>query len=84
MDDTALMEALLDLACRLGIEVRKSPLGGSGGGLCVLKGKRVLFLDTLASAAEQAGKTAESMAGLEELDSQYIMPAVREALEKWK
>ena len=39
------LEQALDLAQRLGYEVRQEWLGGNGGGGCELNGQKVLFLD---------------------------------------
>ena len=83
MDDQALLSALLDLAETADIEVRREFLGGEGGGLCVLRGKRILFVDMTASLADQVARTAEALAPLRELQDSFILPQVREVLAKY-
>ena len=83
MEAEALLSELLDVAERLGIEVRRAYLGGEGGGLCRLRGKEVLFVDVSAGVAEQVAETAAVMAGLERVQECYLLPEVREALERF-
>jgi hypothetical protein len=47
------LESALDVARRMGYGVREEWLGGSGGGACVLKGRRWLFLDLAQPPEEQ-------------------------------
>lgn len=80
MNDSTRHEELFDLCRRLDIEVRSEHLGGTGGGLCTLKGRRVLFVDLDADQATQFHRSAQSLGGLPELDNLYLSPALREAL----
>ncbi len=82
MDLGSRLEALLNLAEGLGIEVRAEPMGGEGGGLCKLRGRRVLFLDTAADLATRYDRTVAAMAGLSELDDHFLVPEVRRDLER--
>jgi hypothetical protein len=84
VDDQALLTVLLDMAENAGIEVRHEALGGEGGGLCILRGKRILFVDIRALLADRIARTAEALAGLDELEDCYILPQVREVLEKYR
>ncbi len=81
MESESILSELLDLADRLGIEVRQVDLAGNGGGLCNLKGKRVLFIDSNALVAEQVATAAVSLADLEEIQDCYLVPKVREVLD---
>jgi len=83
MDNTELLTELLDLALRLGLEVRQEFLGGNGGGLCRLRGRQVLFVDTAAAEVEQMAQTATVLAGLDELENHYITPQLRETLDRY-
>ncbi|MBN2377020.1 MAG: hypothetical protein JXD22_11495 [Sedimentisphaerales bacterium] len=76
------MTRLLDLAEQVELEVRQVALGGEGGGLCVLRGKNILFVDTMADAEEQIATTAQALAGLEKIDDMYVLPQIREILDK--
>jgi hypothetical protein len=81
MDLSRRLDALLELAEQIGIDVRAESMGGSGGGLCRLKGRRVLFVDTAADLATRYDRTLAAMAGLEELDGRYLLPEVRQDIE---
>ena len=84
MQNQELISAMLELAENAGLEVRKEYFGGDGGGLCILRGKRILFVDTAADTAEQVARTAAALAKLPELDSMFILPQVREELDKYQ
>ena len=76
------LESLLALAEAIGVDVRTEPMGGEGGGLCRLRGKPVLFVDTSADLATRYDRTVAAMASLEELDEHYLAPEVREDIER--
>jgi len=82
MDPGAKLEALLELAEQLDITVRREPLGGEGGGLCNLRGRRVLFVDIQADLQTRFEKTAAALADLPEVDQHYLLPELREELDK--
>jgi hypothetical protein len=80
MDPHWTVEMLTELAEKLGIECRAAPLGGSGGALCTIKGRQVLFVDTEADAAQQAHALGAALAGLD-LENVFIVPQLRQFLE---
>lgn len=82
MDLGSRLEALLTLADEVGLDVRAEAMGGEGGGLCVLKGRRVLFVDTSADLATRYERTLAGMAKLPDLDGRFIMPEVRRDLDE--
>lgn len=47
------LESLIELARVQGFQVRYELLGGSGGGICSIKGRPCLFLDVSCGPAEQ-------------------------------
>ncbi|MBN1435605.1 MAG: hypothetical protein JW936_00895 [Sedimentisphaerales bacterium] len=83
MEDESLLGQLLDLAERLGIEIRYVALGSGGGGICTIKGKRVLFVDNSADLVERVAVTAEALAEEVALDEVYVLPEVRVVLERY-
>ncbi|MBN2210611.1 MAG: hypothetical protein JW709_04370 [Sedimentisphaerales bacterium] len=83
MDEQKLLDEMIDLARRLGLEVRITPLGGEGGGVCRVRDKRVLFIDALAAIPERLERTAQGLAGLPDLDDCFILPEVRQYLEQY-
>jgi hypothetical protein len=51
----------LDVARRLGYEIRQDWLDGNGGGGCVLRGRKILFLDLAQNPSEQLDQVLESL-----------------------
>lgn len=82
MELAARLEALCELAEQVGIEIRAEPMGGDGGGLCELRGRRVLFIDTAADLADRYDHTLAALAPLTELDQRYLVPELRHDLER--
>jgi len=82
MDLASRLEALLALAEEIGVEVRAEPMGGEGGGLCLLRGRQVLFVDTSADVATRYDRTLAAMAPLTELEQRYVVPEVRQDLDR--
>jgi len=83
MDTATQLNALLDLAEQFGIEVRQVPLDDGGGGLCELRGRRILFVDVLADTSDQIARVAGALACLPELENKYVVPQLRELLERY-
>lgn len=61
MHTVELLEAALDLSNRLGYQVRHEWLGGSPGGGCQLKGRKMLFLDPVMSPIDQLDVVLETL-----------------------
>ncbi len=76
-----LLDYLIELARRLGYEVREEWLDGSGGGGCLLKGQRVLFVDQSLPPTDRVAQVARSLKGSEELARIYVLPEARVLLE---
>ena len=79
-----LLAELLELAGRLNVEVRRLPMGGAGGGLATLRGRRILFVDLDAPTDVQLDVSAQGLARLDlaaALEGVYIRPALRALLE---
>ena len=66
---------------RVGIDVREERLGGSGGGLCRLRGRQVMFLDLDTDTAERLERCIEGLAMLPTIDELYLAPELREKVE---
>ena len=64
-----------------GVAVRSEPLGGSGGGLCTVRGQEIFFVDTQASSADVAALCAEAVRKLVDIERVYIRPEVRQFIE---
>ena len=81
MDDESLVAQLESVARALGIKVRYEPCEEAPGGLCVLRGERLVIVDNALPAARQAAVLAAALA---ELDTEglYMPPAVRDLIER--
>ena len=82
MDLANRLEQLLAVAEEIGLDVRAEPMGGEGGGLCRLRGQRVLFVDTSADLATRYDRTLTALAPLPELDERYLLPELRHDIER--
>jgi hypothetical protein len=80
MDWDELEIELLALAERLDVEVRHVRYEGDGG-LCVMRGRRVLMVNDLIDLPDRVDGIARALAGLPSLDDVFVPPAVREVLE---
>ena len=82
VDLQARLDTLLTLAEEVGLTIRREPLGGNGGGFCVLRGKRILFVDTSADLEARYEATLAAVATLAEVDAHYLPPEVREDIDR--
>jgi len=82
MDVQSRLDTLLGLADSLGISIRRESLGGEGGGLCRLKGQRVLFVDTAADLDTRYERTLRALCDLPEWEGCYVRPELRDDLER--
>lgn len=82
MDPQTQLESLLNLLTQFGVEVRRERLGGSGGGLCRLRGQPVFFLDLDLDRAGQLEAGVAAVAAFPEVDRLYLTPALREQIDR--
>jgi len=83
MNKQRILEELLELLEANGVTIRREPLGGSGGGLCMLKNEHIFFVDTQASSAEMAALSAEAVSKVADIEKIYIKPEVRQFIENY-
>ena len=76
-----LLDYLIELARRLGYEIREEWLDGSGGGACVLKGQKFLFVDQSLPPSERVEQIARSLRGTDALAKIYVLPEARALLD---
>lgn len=82
MDQQQVIDDLLDLLAMQQVEIRREPMGGSGGGLCHFQEKSVFFLDTEATPGETTDQCVEAVKRLVDIDIIYLRPQVRQVLER--
>ncbi len=81
MNEQGILEELLSLLETNDVTIRNEPLGGSGGGLCTIKGRRILFVDTEAPSIVSAATCAQSLPKVADIEQIYIKPQVRQFIE---
>ena len=81
MNEQAILEELLALLEANEVTIRNEPLGGSGGGLCTIKGRRILFVDTQAPSIATATICAEAIPKVVDIEQIYVKPQVRRFIE---
>ena len=86
MDGHSTLTALVDLAEELGISIRTAPRGSdgagqSGGAVVRVRGRTVVFLDPVASTADQVFVLAGALRGRGELEDRFLPPELRELLD---
>ena len=80
MHTVELLEYALSAARQLGYGVRHEWLGGNGGGACLLKGQKWVFLDLAQTPLEQLVDVAMAIRGEPGLDRLDLPPALRSYL----
>jgi len=81
MNEQNILDELLALLEANGVTIRNEPLGGSGGGLCSIKGQHIFFVDTQASAAVSAAMCAEAVSKVVDVEQIYVKPQVRQYID---
>ena len=81
MNTQRIFEELLAILEANDVKIREEPLGGSGGGLCSIKGKWTFFVDTQAPSAIMAETCAEAVSQAVDIERIYIKPEIREYIE---
>jgi hypothetical protein len=81
MNEQNILDELLALLEANGVTIRNEPLGGSGGGLCTIKGERIFFVDTQAPSVVTAGICAEVVPKVVDVEQIYVKPQVRQFID---
>lgn len=81
-DPTAQIDRIVEVFGRLDVEVRDVSLGGSGGGFCTVRGKRIVLLDRDADEATRLDCCIAALAAVPEAESIYLSPELREAVDR--
>ena len=80
MVEGTLYSRLMDVAEKLGVEVRTAPVEPPGGAY-TLRGRTVVVVSREATDEERTDLLARSLAGLPGLDGIFLLPEVRERLD---
>jgi hypothetical protein len=87
MDESAIVRLLEELAETFGLQIRYEPirtdddLPNALGGVCRFKGDNLLIINSNATVRDKIKTLAEAVKNFD-LDQVYILPIIRELLEK--
>jgi hypothetical protein len=81
MNEQNILDELLALLEANGVTIRNEPLGGSGGGLCTIKGQQIFFVDTQAPSVVSAAICAEAVPKVVDVEQIFIKPQIRQFIE---
>jgi hypothetical protein len=82
MNTETLLDELLQLLEKAGVQIRMEPMGGGGGGMFTVKGKNTVMLDSQASTAERAAVCARAVGQVVKVEEVYMRPEVRLFVER--
>ena len=84
MEENSLLAQFEELANNLNVEVRYEPIKREGsfypGGLCIIKGKYVIIINTQANTRDRLETIAGAL-GRFDLSRMYVRPALREYMD---
>ena len=81
MNQQQILEELVSILETNGIQVRDEPLSCQPGGLCTVRGRPIVFLDSGTGAEEHADMCAEAVSRIINIEELYIKPQVRQYIE---
>lgn len=81
MHTVEMLEHALRAARKAGYQLREEWLGGTGGGACILRGKKQLFLDLAQSPAEQLAHALDALRGEPDSVTGGLPPELQKLLE---
>jgi len=84
LDARTILGHLESVADQLGVEIRYEPMEGetalSPGGLCRIRGKQVIIVNSKAPSGDQVGTLVKALRRLD-LSQIYLRPGIRDLLE---
>ncbi len=85
MPPERILTELIDLAHRLGVEVRSEPFDvrvlESKGGLCWVHGRPAVYMDSGMALLDKIGVLAEALSTFD-IEAMYVPPAIRARIER--
>lgn len=81
MRTVELLEQTLEIARQLGYRVREECVGGNGGGSCVVRGQKWLFLDPSFDIPDQLALACEAIQSDPGIHNVYVPPGLASMLQ---
>ena len=82
MNPTLHCETVLEILEGLGVEIRAEAIEDGCSGYCEVQGKRIVFIDKKCGDSQRLDVCLDALSRLEEIESLFLPPAVREAVER--
>ena len=82
MHTVEILDEAIQVAERLGYQVRQEWLGGTGGGACEFGGRRWIFVDLALNALEQLEQIADALRQDPALYTVAVSPAMAKLLHR--
>lgn len=76
------LELAIEVARKLGYQIRQEYLGGSGGGACEFGGKKWIFIDLALNAVEQIEQVIEALEADPNVDRVELPATMQRLLNK--
>jgi hypothetical protein len=73
-DSISILEDLLVVLAAQGVLIRKTAMGGEGGGLCKVRGANTFFVDTQGDSMETAVKAAKALRSVVDVEKIFLKP----------
>ncbi len=77
-----LFSEILLVCQRMDIEVRLASLGGEGGGLCEVRGRRFLYVDAESDMATRVDRCLHIIAACPDVEQVFIPPSLRQRISE--
>ena len=81
MNQQQILEELISILETSGIHVRDEHLSGQTGGLCTVRGRPVMFLNSCSCVQDNVEACAQAVNQVIDIETLYIKPQVRQTIE---
>jgi len=81
MNQQQILEELISILETSGIHVRDEQLSSHVGGLCTVRGRPIMFLDSCSCVQDNVEACAQAVSQVIDIEALYIKPQVRQTIE---
>ena len=81
MNQQQILEELISILETNGIHVRDERLSGQAGGLCTVRGRPTMFLNSCSCVQDNVDACAQAVNQAIDIEALYIKPQVRQTIE---
>lgn len=81
MNQQQILEELISILETNGVHVRDERLSSHTGGLCSVRGRPIMFLDSCSCVQDNVEACAQAVSQVIDIEALYIKPQVRQCIE---